>query len=460
MKSNRIKNIVIFAPLLLLMVSCKKSFFTSINQNPNVLSTVKPNLLLSTVEAGMGYTQGGDVARTACMMVQQIFGANSQTASFYIYGYNPGAFDTEWGDLYTTTLENNYSLMTIADAGQYNMYSGISRIIMAYNLQVMVDEWGAVPYSKAFQANLPGGSIHPTYDSAKALYDTIVSLINVGTTYLNNSSKGGIVPGADDVIYSGNAASWVKFGHAIKARLYIHQSKGNATMANNALSEIALSFASNTDNAQYIFGTDETAANPWYQYNRDRAGNIEYSTAPIATMLKQLNDPRYSIYLDPANEDKGLSNGHYGGLNSYYGSVNSPVEYITYDELLFMKAEATLNAGGTAAAAQVFYRAAITANMNKLGVSSTALATYLTANGTLSATTSTAIGQVATQEYLALYLNPEAWTLWRRTGFPTLKATAGTNIPRRLEYPQTEYNLNAANVPASTLFSPRIFWDN
>jgi hypothetical protein len=71
-----------------------------------------------------------------------------------------------------------------------------------------------------------------------------------------------------------------------------------------------------------------------------------------------------------------------------------------------------------------------------------------------------AIASVATQEYIALYLNPEAWTLWRRTGAPELTPIAGTNgIPRRFLYPQSEYSLNGTNTPQATLFSPKIFWD-
>ena len=71
-----------------------------------------------------------------------------------------------------------------------------------------------------------------------------------------------------------------------------------------------------------------------------------------------------------------------------------------------------------------------------------------------------AIAKVSLQEYIALYLNPEAWTLWRRTGEPALTPVAGTNgIPRRYLYPQTELSLNSANAPQSTLYSPKIFWD-
>jgi hypothetical protein len=76
-----------------------------------------------------------------------------------------------------------------------------------------------------------------------------------------------------------------------------------------------------------------------------------------------------------------------------------------------------------------------------------------------------AIAQIARQEYIALFLNPEAWTVWRRTASPALTPASGTNgVPRRLEYTQSEYSYNPANVPVpannNTLFSPKIFWDN
>jgi hypothetical protein len=60
-----------------------------------------------------------------------------------------------------------------------------------------------------------------------------------------------------------------------------------------------------------------------------------------------------------------------------------------------------------------------------------------------------------------LFLNPEAWTLWRRTGSPVLTSISGNPIPRRLLYPQSEINYNGANVPQNvTLNSPKVFWDN
>jgi len=438
---------------LLIVSSCKKSFFTDQNVNPNALPTVTPDLLLPTVEAALGYTQGGDISRYSALLMQQMFGANSQSQQYYQYNFNPGNFDNLWPDYYTSTLENDYTLIQIADAGGYNRYGGIARIIMAYGLQVGVDLWGDLPYSQAFKGNASEANLHPSYDKAAGLYDTIVSLINVGTSLLQSPNTGSLTPGTQDVVFGGNAAAWIKFGHAIKARLALHRSKGSAQMAATALQEIAQAFASNKDNAQYTFGTQQTSANPWYQFYRDRPGDENFPSSTLSVNMLADNDPRYVAF--------DLDSAVGGNAVSYYNQVNSPVEFITYDELLFASAEATLRNGGSVATAQGFYQAAITANMKKLGVAQTDMDTYLAAHGTLPVTSDAAIAAIASEEYIALFLNPETWTLWRRTGVPSLTSVSGNAIPRRLLYPQSEINFNGSNVPQNvTLTSPKIFWDN
>ena len=122
--------------------SCKKSFFTDVNENPNVPPKVGPALLLPTVETALGYTQGGDLSRFTSLFMQQMYGANSQSQAYYQYGINPGVFDNLWPDLYTSVMVNDDTLMHEADANGYNAYSGVSRILMAYTLQITVDAWG------------------------------------------------------------------------------------------------------------------------------------------------------------------------------------------------------------------------------------------------------------------------------------------------------------------------------
>jgi hypothetical protein len=454
MQSNKF-NIPVFLFIIVsfLGVSCKKSFFTDVNVNINAPDegSIVPNVLLSSVEGTLGYTQGGDFSRYTSLLTQQTTSKSRQAGAYYQYIFTSVDFDSPWGNMYTSVMENNKTLMQIADSKGNNRYSGISRVLMAYTLQMGVDMWGSLPYSDAFQG---ATKLQSKFDTDKDLYDTINNMLTLAITQLSSSSPGARLPGSEDIIYGGSAAKWIKFAHAIKARLYIHQSKGVPAMANSALAEIAQSFTSNADNARYIFGSTETSANPWYQFNEQR-GDISFTDSWMVKKMVAANDPRYLIYSDTSFKDVNVV-----GMGSYYGSVNSPVEFITYDELLFMKAEATLTATGDVTTAQLAYDSAIQKNMQKLGVSPANIASYLAANGVLPVTAAAAIAQVSAQEYMALYLNPEAFTLWRRTNSPALTPITGSSVPRRFLYPQTEYSYNSANVPASaTLFAPKVFWD-
>jgi len=432
---------------------CKKSFYTDVNVNPNAPSSVSivPAVLLPSIEAAVAYMQGGDLSRFTSLNTQQVNSILRQAQAFHLYNYNAQDFDNVWGNIYTDILQNDDVLLQIAGSKGFHAYSGVARILRAYTLQLAVDNWGSIPYSKALQG---ATNLKPTFDTDKGLYDTVTHLLDAGIADLNNSDPGALTPGSEDVVYGGNSAKWIKFAHAIKARVYLHQSKGNPAMATNALSEIALSFTSNADNAQYIFGNTETSANPWYQFNEQRT-DISFSHGLEATMMIGLKDPRLPILIDTTDAPGG-------DRLLYHGVIDAPVEFITYDELLFATAECVLREGGSLSVAQGFYQTAIKANMDKLKVKDADFTVYIAANGVLPVTSiDAAIAQVAVQEYLALYLNPEAWTLWRRTNSPALTPVTGTNVPRRLLYPQTEYSYNTANVPASvTIFSPKIFWDN
>ncbi len=437
------------------LTSCKKDFYTDVNVNPNAPDSVPPNTQLSTIEGALAYSQGGDMSRFTSLFMQQTFSEERQAGAYYQYILTSQDIDGLWTNLYTSTMGNCKDMIANCDRNQYNAFGGVGRILMAYTLQITIDCYGDIPYAQAFQGTI---NTQPTYDNATGLYTTIAQLIDEAISKLNNDTvPGNIIPGSEDVIYGGDVTKWIKLGHAIKARLALHQSKGNAAKAQEALNEIAQSFTSQSDGAQYIFSTAETAANPWYQFN-DQRGDIQYSTSTLASSMIANADPRSPVLFDTTSNPDD-ANPYL--LGDYYGAINGHVDFITYDELLFMKAEATLRATGNIVDAQTAYVEAITANMTRLGVSPADIATYIAANGILPIIVDDAIAAVANESYIALYLNPEAWITWRRTGFPSLTPVTGNlGIPRRFLYPQTEYTYNGANVPASTLYTPKLFWDN
>ncbi|MGY3055015.1 hypothetical protein ACVWYG_003226 [Pedobacter sp. UYEF25] len=100
------------------------------------------------------------------------------------------------------------------------------------------------------------------------------------------------------------------------------------------------------------------------------------------------------------------------------------------------------------------------------------------ANFDLALTVNQKIEAIITQKYIAMNVinADEAFNEFKRTGYPTISngsssatatfaskqssSTRPDKLIGRVLYPQQEYNLNSANVPAGvTLFGSRIFWD-
>jgi len=454
---------------MLSVVSCKKEFYTKANVNPNSPNAVPDAVLLSGAEVAMGYVQGGDMSRFASMFVQQTTGVSRQAAAYYSYVFTNQDPETMWDNLYDDVMENDMVLMKQAAKEGNHAYYGAAQIMMAYSLQLMVDEWGSIPYSQALQG---GAQLYPSYDNDKGLYDTIMNLCSRGIANLDPTldANDHNSPGSDDVIYGGNGANWVKFAHAIKARLYIHQSyiKSTSTnvvaMADSALAEAGRSFGSYADDAQVMFGASATNNNPWYQFNTQR-GDIEFAYTnytpgnygTFSDSLVKEADPRYSMLIDSAGEATGAD----AGLGTFYGGPTGVVEFSTYAEMQFVSAEAVLR--GAVGVAQTYYMNGLMANMTKLGVSSGAQTTFMAGPwGTLSVVPATALIQNAWEENIALYLNPEAWTLWRRCNWNITPTNGSSGVPRRLLYPQSEIGLNtsaSATAAAATQWSPKVFWD-
>jgi hypothetical protein len=345
-------------------------------------------------------------------------------------------------------MENDLVLMNQAQSLGQNEYYGIANVLMAYSLQVTVDVWGKIPYTNALQG---ASNTQPSYDNDMSLYTTALSLLNTGITALRNSNRGAQYPSSDDVMFGGSASAWIAFAEAIEARIYIHQCKhGNATLEQDAINAADSALADGFVNAQVYFGSAATNNGPWYQFINQRGGYIAFVGTTLTDTMIALNDPRLTVFVDTANQV----------LGNYYGGPASPVEFITTEELYLIVAEANIRIGN-AAAAQTAYTAALNASMTKLSVPSGSASAYIAGpQGILPAGSASALHQIGLQQWIALYLNPEAWTCWRRNNAPYLQPIAGPAIVRRMIYPNSEVSLNPNCPSGVTMFVPPIFWDN
>jgi hypothetical protein len=454
-KIYKIATLLIFIPALFTINSCKKQgkFFTKdINIDPNQVQVARPDVLLAPAELALAYTQAGDLGRYTGVFTQQYTGAYRQFASYNNYVFNSADFGNQWNTLYTTCMGNLNQIIKISDEKGYNNYKGVAQILMAYSITLTSDMWGNVPYSQAFKGL---DNLQPIYDNQKDIYTAALKLCDDGILNVTKTgtSGGSITPGTDDLIYSGDMVAWEALAHAIKARLYLHQSKFKPSSITDGLSEVAL--AINLSNASISFAS-ASYGNPWYQYQSER-GDIAFLGSNAYTMMITKNDPRIDALIDTSSID-GVPYDRPGYYLADFinDDGTAPVHIFTVAELKFIEAELEERNNNSLNAATA-YNAAITESFGLMAHTAD-VTNYLTAHPY---PTTQQIQAIIEEKYIALYGNPEVFTDWRRTGFPTLIPTKGAELPRRFLYPDSEEQYNNQNMlkgTSNTLYS-KIWWD-
>ncbi|MFM7216820.1 MAG: SusD/RagB family nutrient-binding outer membrane lipoprotein [Bacteroidota bacterium] len=465
-------NLLLLGTLLMVstafMTSCTKDFGDT-NINPNQPTDVPVNLLLPSAQASLAYTLHGDIARYNAVFTQNVTGADRQFAAYNLYIFNEEDFSNAWNNMYAGNMADLNRIIDKAifeetqssGASTYNAYRGIARIMMAYSLSTVSDMYGDVPYTQAFQGN---SNTKPTFDSQEDIYTQILpGLLSQGIADLSNTGSDLLTPGTDDLVYGGDLAKWAQLANGLSARLAIHLSKFNngTDAAQAALAAInAGALSGGSDDAEFMFGT--AYQSPWFQYIDQRA-DISYSTLDYyygigcfhTDYLQSSNDPRFEKMIDV--------NGDYyapGFPSAFYMSDDAKVPFFTFHEQKFIEAEANLILGNDAAA-ETALNEAVDASMEKLGVDASLAASYKSANVVWGGTYQDKLNLIMTQKYVSNYLQPESYNDWRRTGLPDLQPNAGaaTGIPRRYIYPTSERQNNPNCPQNSSLFSPRLWWD-
>lgn len=390
--------------------------------------------------------------------------------------------------------------------------NSIAKIWKVYIYMPVTDYWGAVPY---FEAG--NGKNVILYDSQEDIYNDFFKILKEATTTLNAYTGSGKVFAKGDLIYGGDTKKWLKFGNTLRLRAAMRISKVNPTMAKIEAEAAAAApgglLTSNADNAFMVVST--TTPNPLGYISN--WGEFRMSSA-MESILKGYNDPRLQKFFNPAMTGgtyKGVRNGMSvpqmaapqngvnanSNINSSFGFDNrfvAPWTVFTASETYFLLAEGKLNnwnmGSGTAAD---YYNSGITASLDRWGIKdATVINNYI--NGT---TTPIALGdiystpalttipvlfsgtiaqqreQVGTQKWLALFpYSPEAWSEFRRTGFPKLYPrlnSGNTDSPaadpasvRRTTYPPIEASVNPTGLASgvSKLGGPdksstRVWWN-
>ena len=342
----------------------------------------------------------------------------------------------------------------------------ISQIAVWENV---VDTYGNVPYSEALKAD--GGKFAPKYDDAKAIYTSLLSRIDAVIATIDEGASG---YGSGDLVYGGDMTKWKHLANSLKLRLALNLADTDAATSKSAAeSAIASGVISSNDEAYSLNFAGGTYNNPVYDDLVLSGRNDFVPTELVINKMNASNDPRRETWFTKL--DGAYVGGIFGSLNPFGGKShmsdfflanNAPANLLSYEEVLFMRAEAAArgyNAGGTAAS---FYDAAILASMNLNEVSAADAAAYLAARPYDVANWKKSIGEEA---YIAMFNKPfAAWLFARRLDNPVFVNPPNSKldgVPVRMPYSDQEYVLNKTNVTAAATTiggdkaTTKLFWD-
>ena len=399
------------------------------------------------------------------------------------------------------------------DLASQSVFS-VAQIIKIMGYHRTTDMFGPVPYSK-----IGAGRLTVPYDSQEQVYRSFFKELEEAVSTLNEYlASGGTKILADyDPVYQGDTSKWIKLGNSLMLRLAMRVRYADAALAseyaNKAVNDKGGLLSDKGDvaklqnNGRFIYFNSVQLL--WKTYGEVKMG------ATIYSYLKGYNDPRMAKYfskgIDNGKEDffavrsgiTKLPDARYKDFSNPNIEETTPTYWMKASEVKFLLAEAALF-NVIPGNPEEYYNQGVTLSFeeNDLQVGS-----YLTASGmptnytdsknssynasaistvdkkwNSAGTEEDKLEQIITQKYLAIYPDgQEAWTEWRRTGYPRMfkipvnnsnvsaqdiNASGTDGGMRRLPFPLNEYRLNSDNVNAAKALlggndnaATNVWWD-
>ena len=150
--------------------SCQK--YLDVNVDPNNPLTAEEKLLLPAAELAVGIGLGDRYNNITNIWAQYWVGGPGVSQTPFdrheLTGLN---LDRPWSYFYSSAGKDLATLIKSPKP----VYRGIAKILMAYNLQLLVDLHGDIPFSEAFLGAIEdGNNTSPKFDKQTDVYDAII----------------------------------------------------------------------------------------------------------------------------------------------------------------------------------------------------------------------------------------------------------------------------------------------
>ncbi len=500
--------------------SCKK--YVDINTNPNSLTTASPNLVLP-----LAITNTASFVSNLNNYGSQVVGYAANAGGYggfgssWTYNYSPSDGEGYW-DFGYQILENCQYVINATEGSDVNMYYNASaKIIKAFIFQQLVDEYNDLPYFNALKGDT---LLKPTYDDAKTVYPALASLLDTAITEINAAQAPTPLTSGTDPLFGGNMTSWKQFANTLKLRMIIRAS-GAAQFASTSFSSDGFLKDDAIVNPGYQNASGQVSPS-WIAWVADENGTREGNAWIPSTYVFGYYDGHKLLdtfrgkaiyfafpqtptnqlgYQPPANTLTSPAPGGawYAGTSDFQNTgligimkgsdMGEPLMLLAESD--FLQAEADIRGilngdaktdfnNGILASFTYLYKTddnSVSASKSPaeddLAYHAENSGSYLV-NFDLATTVAQQTEAIITQKYIALNFihGQEAWSEYRRTGYPAnsptvinnpygsftslqSQATRPDHLPTRLPYPNSETSTNASNVPQNiSVYTSTIFW--
>ncbi|MNQ46560.1 Starch-binding associating with outer membrane [compost metagenome] len=483
----KFKQIIIAILTLFIAVGCTENF-DELEKDPVALSANPAGQLTFTqlCMSGDGFYQWRANLIYSGGFVQHYAGAWNVTEFGSKFKKNDGYATALWRNGYQNELKNVVDILekTSGDPSMVNM-NAVAKIMKVMVVQRITDIYGDIPYSEA-GLGFSKGIVAPKYDKQEDIYTSFFKDLEDANNQLN--AGGGAVKG--DLFYNGDIAKWKKLANTLRLRLGMRISEVKPAESEKQVKAALQAgvFESNLDNCimKHLDATfnDDPASIDFrgngLAYALVGNENGDHFSTLVIDYLRDNGDPRLPMYATPKTTSslawgaplqpgetpyEGVKPGLFqwevpmgasstSGIQDYFKKKTTPFLHVSYSETQLLLAEAAFR-GWVAGSAADYYKKGVEAGIKQLEIygatpaTAASINTYLTAKPLVAGKEKE---QIATQLWITYIFNSiEAYSNWRRTGFPKLipitnaDSETGGVTPTRLYYPNDEAQKNEVN---------------
>ena len=425
----------------MLTTSCDS--YLDINQDPNspAEANMTTDIMFPAAEMNLASTYG-DFYRITGGYFAQYYSHAFGTSNYVDYSQfkmSATRSSTDYTQLNQRSLKNLNTICQLAENDEEWGTFLAAKTLKAFIYQMMVDAYGEVPYSEAFDAS----NATPKYDQGADIYAGVLAELDEA---LSKASAGDKV--ATNFLLPGkNAGAWIQLANAVKLKMLTRESGVADVNYQIAALVSANNFPEGDVAWEGCWSNESCSLSPFYAEEFSTAWgstqiNVVANIAIIGTMQQKnaegdviFEDGRLAAFFEPNSSGVytgGISGSNFSTSDNYksgywcrpVASYDMPVYLITRSEVEFFIAEYYAKAGN-AAQAKAHYEAAIEASFATAGVAGAAEAIakfpYDQANYKKCIGVSKWIALAGVNTF-------EGWCEARRLDFPAFGSVQGTQM--------------------------------